>query len=106
MTQYVRPGDSAGTNQDVILIAAPSPGSISGINPVIVGGPTAQTLAYTHVQSISSNIWVINHNLNFLPNVTVADSSGAICEGEIEYTNSDSLTLTFTGAFSGKAYLS
>jgi hypothetical protein len=106
MTQYVRPGDSAGTNQDVILIAAPSPGSISGINPVIVGGPTAQTLAYTHVQGTSSAVWVVTHNLGWHPNVTVQDSGGSIVEGEIAYTNTNSLTITFTGAFSGKAYLS
>jgi hypothetical protein len=106
MSQYVRPGESAGTNPDVVLIGAPAPGSISGINPIIVGGPLTQIVAYTHTQSISSNTWVINHGLNFFPNVTVADSSGAICEGEIAYTNNDSLTITFTGAFSGKAYLS
>lgn len=106
MTQYVRPGDTVVSTSDVVLIDAPAPGSVSGINQVVVGGALAQTLAYTHTQSISSNTWVINHGLNFFPNVTVADSSGAICEGEIAYTNNDSLTITFTGAFSGKAYLS
>jgi hypothetical protein len=106
MTQYVRPGDSAGTNPDVVYVIAPAPGSISGINPIIVGGPLTQIVAYTHTQSVSSNTWVINHNLDFFPNVTVADSSGAICEGEIDYPNMNSLTITFTGAFSGKAYLS
>ena len=105
-TQYVRPGEVTVPNPDVVIIGAPSPGSISGINPIVVGGPALQVLAYTHTQSVSSNIWVINHGLNFFPNVTVADSSGAICEGEIAYTNNDSLTVTFTGQFSGVAYLS
>lgn len=106
MSQYVRPGESTVPNPDVVLIDAPSPGSISGINPVIVGIPASQALAYTHTQSVSSNTWVINHNLDFFPNVTAVDSSGAICEGEIVYTDNKSLTITFTGAFSGKAYLS
>ena len=106
MTQYVRPGETTVTNADIVLIDAPAPGSISGVNQVVVGGALAQTLAYTHTQGISSNTWVINHGLNFFPNVTVADSSGAICEGEIAYTSNDSLTITFSGQFSGVAYLS
>ena len=63
-------------------------------------------VAYTHLQGSPSNTWVINHNLNFYPNVTVQDSAGTIYEGEISYTNLDSLTVTFSSAFSGKAYLS
>jgi hypothetical protein len=49
---------------------------------------------------------VINHNLGFKPNVTVVDSAGTIYEGEITYTNPNSLTVSFSAAFSGKAYLS
>ena len=63
-------------------------------------------VAYTHLQGSSSNTWVINHNLNFYPNVTVQDSAGTIYEGEISYTNLNSITVTFSSAFSGKAYLS
>ena len=63
-------------------------------------------VAYTHLQVSSSNTWVINHNLNFYPNVTVQDSAGTIYEGEISYTNLNSITVTFSSAFSGKAYLS
>ena len=63
-------------------------------------------VAYTHLQGSSSNTWVINHNLNFYPNVTIQDSAGTIYEGEISYTNLDSITVTFSSAFSGKAYLS
>ena len=106
MTQYVRPGDSTGTNPDVIQIIAPAPGSISGINPIIVGGPLTQIVAYHHTQHVPSNIWAITHGLDFFPNVTVADSSGNLCEGEIDYTDKDSLTITFSGSFSGDAYLS
>jgi hypothetical protein len=41
-----------------------------------------------------------------MPNVTVQDSAGNIVEGEIAYTNTNSLTVSFASAFSGKAYLS
>jgi len=67
---------------------------------------TTARVAYTHTQGVSSSTWTINHNLGFYPNLTVQDSAGTIYEGEIAYTNSDSLTVTFSSAFSGKAYLS
>lgn len=66
----------------------------------------AADVSHTYTQSIPSDTWVIAHNLNFIPNVTVQDSAGTIIEGEITYTNSNNLTLTFNSAFSGYAYLS
>jgi hypothetical protein len=67
---------------------------------------TVGRVSYDHIQDEVSNAWVIVHNLGFKPNVTVQDSAGSIYEGEITYTNSDSLTITFSAAFSGKAFLS
>ena len=67
---------------------------------------TVGRVSYTHTQGVASSTWTINHNLGFYPNLTVQDSAGTIYEGEIAYTNSDSLTVTFSSAFSGKAYLS
>ena len=69
-------------------------------------GAGTQVLAYMHTQGVSSDTWVIAHNLGFHPNVTVQDSAGNIVEGEIAYTNTNSLTVSFASAFSGKAYLS
>ena len=63
-------------------------------------------VAYTHTQGVASAIWVVDHNLDFYPNVTVQDSAGTIYEGEISYTSLGSLTLTFSSAFSGTAFLS
>ena len=67
---------------------------------------TPERVSYNHVQGVASATWTIVHNLHFYPNVTVQDSAGNIVEGEITYTNSDSLTVTFSTAFSGEAYLS
>lgn len=67
---------------------------------------TTSRVAYTHTQGVASNTWVVNHNLSFYPNVTVQDSAGTIYEGEITYNSSGSLTLTFSSAFSGTAFLS
>lgn len=63
-------------------------------------------VAYTHIQSTSMTIWIINHNLNYMPNVTVIDSGGNSVEGEIIYNNTNQLTLQFTVQCSGVAYLS
>ena len=67
---------------------------------------TTSRVSYIHTQGVASAAWTINHNLHFYPNVTVQDSAGNIVEGEIAYTNSDSLIVTFSTAFSGEAYLS
>lgn len=112
MTQYIRPGSSTNTNTgDVILITKPAPADmveeiiyIPGSGPG--GGATAPTIAYVHNQGTPSATWVITHNLGFYPNITFQDSSGTIVEGELNYTTRNTLTATFSAAFSGKAYLS
>lgn len=63
-------------------------------------------VAYTHIQGAASNTWYVTHNLGFYPNITVVDSGGTIYEGEIDYVSNNAVTLTFSAAFSGKAYLS
>jgi len=87
------------------------------VNPIgLTGG---QTLAYNdveeewetrdiyhiHTQGIPSATWVITHNLKKYPSVTIVDSLGNVVIGEIQYTNINTVTLTFSGGFSGKAYL-
>ena len=71
-------------------------------------GPTgpSQVLSYVHTQGITSAVWTVNHNLNFYPNVTVQDSSKKTVEGDVNYTDSNALTISFVNAVSGKAYLS
>lgn len=60
---------------------------------------------YVHNQNTTSATWVINHELNKFPSVTVVDSAGSIVIGEIDYTDMNNVTLTFSAAFSGVAYL-
>jgi hypothetical protein len=67
---------------------------------------TVGRVSYEHMQGAANSSWSITHNLGFKPNVTVIDSAGNIVEGEIAYTNSNSLTVSFQSAFSGNAYLS
>ena len=60
---------------------------------------------YLHDQNVASATWVVNHNLNKYPSATIVDSLKNQVFGEISYTNLNSLTITFVGAFSGQAYL-
>lgn len=64
------------------------------------------SLRHTHDQGVANTTWTITHALPYYPNVTVVDSAGTKVEGDIQYVNSTTIQLTFSGAFSGKAYLS
>lgn len=60
---------------------------------------------YEHVQDVSSASWVIAHNLGKKPSVVIQDGSGNTVYGDIVYTDDNNLTLNFTVAFTGVAYL-
>lgn len=60
---------------------------------------------YEHMQSIATDEWVIDHNLNKFPSVTVVDSAGTVVYGEVYYPNKNKVIIKFMAAFSGRAYL-
>ena len=60
---------------------------------------------YIHNQGSPSDTWVITHNLNKNPSITIVDSSGAEVEGAVTINSLNQITITFCGSFSGKAYL-
>jgi hypothetical protein len=66
----------------------------------------SQELGYVHIQEVASATWSITHGLGFTPNITVVDTAGTVVEGSYNYPNSNTVVLTFVGAFSGRAYLS
>lgn len=68
-------------------------------------GDSAYDSNYIHTQLSSSASWVVNHNLNKYPSVTVVDSANSVVIGDIQYNSVNQLTITFVGAFSGKAYI-
>jgi hypothetical protein len=61
---------------------------------------------YVHTQGSAATTWSITHNLKFYPNVSIVDSALSHVMGEVTYINENSLTVSFTSAFSGKAFLS
>ena len=70
--------------------------SIDNFQTVVSGG-------YTHQQLVASSVWIITHNLNKYPAVTVIDSANSIVVGEVEYDSKNQCTLKFNGGFSGTA---
>ena len=64
-----------------------------------------QDKTYVFEQGIASSVWVIHHNLNKYPSVSVVDSAGNVVVAEITYDDINTCTVTMVGALKGKAYL-
>ena len=60
---------------------------------------------HMHTQNVASSVWSVVHQLDGFPSVTVVDSAGSVVVGEVSYSSASSLTISFQGAFTGKAYL-
>lgn len=58
---------------------------------------------YEHTQSVASATWTINHNLGKFPSVTVLDSEGRECVGDLVHNSVNQCTGNFGSSFGGKA---
>jgi len=70
-----------------------------------IGSNPVNHVRYTHIQSEISTEWIINHNLNFYPNVTVLDNSSRVLETDLVYLNNNTVKIVMNSASSGTAYL-
>jgi hypothetical protein len=73
---------------------------IISLAPFGIGAPE-----YIFYQNAAAATWPIVHNLGRFPSVTTVDSAGSIINGAITYNDENSITVVFTSATSGKAYL-
>ena len=76
----------------------------------VMSSPIIGDITFTHNQTSTSNTWVVTHNLNRFPSVTVVDTGNNVVIGTIVYNSNKQLTITFFSqgspmAFQGKAYL-
>jgi len=60
---------------------------------------------FTFTQGVPSATWVVTHNLNKFPSVSVVDTGNTSGFGAVTYDSANQLTITFSGGFAGKAYL-
>ena len=93
---------------DIVEIADPTPTIIEvGIaGPQGPQGPIGSGGTYRHVQLVASPVWTINHDLGAFLNITVVDSAGNEQVGDVRYIDANTIEVTFSGAFSGEAYIS
>tara|TARA_B100000925_G_C21654380_1_gene322840 strand:+ start:167 stop:511 length:345 start_codon:yes stop_codon:yes gene_type:complete len=80
--------------------------TLGGIKTYIETNANIPGETVTFVQSSASLEWVITHNLDKFPSVTVIDDTdNDVVFGDISYTNSNKLIINFSAPFSGKAFL-
>ena len=69
------------------------PQGIQGIQ-----GPAGNTNFIAYHFSSPQSTWVLNHNLNTFPTVTLTDLDGAVIFGTVVYNNSNTITVTFVAS--------
>ncbi len=68
--------------------------------------PTGNGFEYVHTQTTAATNWLITHNLNGYPNVTVVDTSNDKVITEVRYLSNNAVEVINASAQSGKAFLS
>ena len=63
-------------------------------------GPGGSDKNFTHAFTSASSV-TVPHNLGKFPAVTVIDSAGDECEGDVDHIDINNLTVTFSAPFSG-----
>ena len=82
-------------------------GAVSSVGNDLISLAPFGSGSFEYIEDFSSATatWVINHNLGKYPSVSTVDSAGSIINGAITYNNANTITVVFTSATSGKAYL-
>tara|TARA_B110000285_G_C14882453_1_gene494577 strand:+ start:15 stop:722 length:708 start_codon:yes stop_codon:yes gene_type:complete len=62
-------------------------------------------LSFTFTQAVAALVWTVNHNLGKNPSVSIVTNTGEEVYARVDYTNLNSLTITFSQAFAGSAYM-
>lgn len=92
-------------NENEVVIEHSQRGPQGPIGPQGPVGPAGSDTTYVHTQTAPSDTWVIAHGLDKYPAVDVVDSGSNVVVGDIHYNNTNTLTITFVAAFSGRAFL-
>lgn len=76
-----------------------------GSGQVLGGILNVDDVGYIHYQTSASNVWTINHDLGFTPNITVVDLDGNVIYGDYKYQG-NTIVATFSESITGAAFLS
>lgn len=80
----------------------------SGANALWIqlpGTGSGGAAGFTFIQSTPAAVWTITHNLGRRPVVVTEDSANDVIIGNVHYVDNNTLTITFSGATSGRADL-
>lgn len=93
-------GSGGGSGGDLVIEG-------STLIGVLTSGNTAKiwSRSYVHEQGVSSDTWVIQHNLNKYPDVVLVDSAGTVFRATCTYNSLNKCTIYINGATTGKAFL-
>ena len=103
-TVIVNPPIGSTSANTVVDVNAASVGPQGPAGPAGAAGASGGFFTFT--QGSPASTWTIAHGLGYRPNISVVDSAGSQVEGNTVWTDINNLTITFSGAFSGVAYLS
>lgn len=92
--------------RDVRNLVSPT-GPVGPAGPQGPAGPPGSSVGstYIHNQSTPATTWTITHNLGKYPSIVVVDSGGTVVQGGANYVSVNLLVITFSAAFSGRAFL-
>lgn len=76
------------------------------INPAIYVNNYSGSPSFVHTQTFADTVWTINHNLGYVPNVWTVDTLGNNISGTTHVIDNNNITITFSTAIAGTAYLS
>ena len=90
-------------NKKASMTCPPNPSNVCTIEDIC----SLRSSAATYTQCFESPLasWVITHNLGKFPSVTIVDVNNEIVIGDIDYTSSNIVTVTFNNPFAGCAFL-
>lgn len=91
------------------LIEVNAGGCITRINlnpSIVINNNNNSSFTFTQSCADPQPVWYINHNLNIVPNVWAEDCNGDNISGVVDVVDNNTITLTFSSAVAGKAYLS
>lgn len=67
--------------------------------------PTELIRTYEFTQSEPSLVWIINHNMNKFPAVTIVLSDGSSVYADVHYISNNRIDILFKKPTDGRAYL-
>ena len=116
-TTYDLDSTQNGPNSDIRLIGSDSTTDIVTLeagsnvtltntgNNILIDVVDMGDKNYVHDQPVASITWTVQHNLDKFPSCTMVLSTGQQGYGDVNFIDENNLTITFSGAVSGKAYI-